>query len=132
MNEVIRRSTRARLTTIEVSSNLLACWLKDRRPDCPYVFHRNGKQIKSFRRAFKSACKDTGLAGVVPHDMRRSAVRNIRKAGVGETDGMKISGHRTNSVYKRYDIIDEQDQGAPWSASKSIRRVRWRSGKSCR
>jgi hypothetical protein len=42
--------------------------------------------------------------------MRRSAIRNFRKAGVSESDGMKISGHKTNSVYKRYDIMDEEDQ----------------------
>jgi len=42
--------------------------------------------------------------------MRRSAIRNFRKAGISESDGMKISAHRTNSVYKRYDIIDEEDQ----------------------
>ena len=41
--------------------------------------------------------------------MRRSAVRNFRKAGLSETEGMKMSGHKTNSVYKRYDIIDEED-----------------------
>jgi integrase len=81
-----------------------------RRPDCPFVFHRDGKPVKSFRAAFKAACKDAGLAGLLPHDMRRSAIRNMRKAGVSESDGMKISGHRTNSVYKRYDIIDEDDQ----------------------
>jgi integrase len=84
--------------------------VKARWPDCPYVFHRDGKPIKSFRRAFKAACKDEGLAGILPHDMRRSAIRNFRKAGISESDGMKISGHRTNSVYKRYDIVDEQDQ----------------------
>ena len=48
--------------------------------------------------------------GITPHDMRRSAIRNFRKAGISESEGMKISGHRTNSVYKRYDIIDEEDQ----------------------
>jgi integrase len=84
--------------------------LELRRPDCPCVFHRDGVPIKSFRAAFKAACKDAGLAGLLPHDMRRSAIRNFRKAGVSESDGMKLSGHRTNSVYKRYDIVDEADQ----------------------
>jgi len=78
--------------------------------DCPFVFHRDGKPVKSFRRAFKAAAKEAGLAGTLPHDMRRSAIRNFRKAGISESDGMKISAHRTNSVYKRYDIIDEEDQ----------------------
>jgi integrase len=81
--------------------------LADRRPDCPYVFHRNGKQIKDFRKAFKAAAKLEGLDGLVPHDMRRSGIRNFIKAGVDESEGMSISGHETNSTYKRYGIIDE-------------------------
>jgi hypothetical protein len=84
--------------------------LEKRRPDCPYVFHRNGKQIKSFRRALNTACADAGLGGTVPHDMRRSGIRNFTKAGLGESEGMSISGHRTNSIYKRYNIIDEDLQ----------------------
>ena len=83
--------------------------LKDRRLDCPLVFHRNGKPIKTFRKAWRSACADAGFAGLVPHDMRRSAIRNFRKAGIPETVGMALSGHRTNSVFKRYDIIDTED-----------------------
>jgi integrase len=54
--------------------------------------------------------KKEKYVGITPHDMRRSAIRNFRKAGISESEGMKISGHRTNSVYKRYDIIDEEDQ----------------------
>lgn len=42
--------------------------------------------------------------------MRRSAIRNFTKAGISESVGMSISGHRTNSVYKRYNIIDEAIQ----------------------
>jgi integrase len=96
---------------------------KKRRLDCPYVFHREGKQIRSFRRGFKSAAIAAGFGkiikdeqtkiekyvGITPHDMRRSAVRNFRKAGLSENEGMMLSGHKTNAVYRRYDIIDEQD-----------------------
>jgi integrase len=84
--------------------------LEKRRPDCPYVFHRNGKPIKDFRKAFKAAAKEEGLEGLLPHDMRRSGIRNFTKAGLGESEGMSISGHETNSVYKRYNIIDEEMQ----------------------
>ena len=76
---------------------------------CPYVFHHKGKQLKSFRKAFKAAAKAAGLVGIVPHDMRRSAIRNFRKAGISENEGMKLSGHRTRSVYDRYDIGDDED-----------------------
>jgi integrase len=83
--------------------------IKARDITCPHVFHRKGKPIKSFRKAFKAAAKVAGLTGLVPHDMRRSAIRNFRKAGLSESDGMKLSGHRTRSVYDRYDIISEED-----------------------
>ena len=43
-------------------------------------------------------------------NMRRSGIRNLTKAGVGESEGMSISGHRTNSTFKRYNIIDEDMQ----------------------
>ncbi|MDP2606100.1 MAG: site-specific integrase [Deltaproteobacteria bacterium] len=80
-----------------------------RRLDCVHVFHRQGKAIKSIRRIFTSAVTAVGLPGLIPHDMRRSAIRNFRKAGLSPTEGMKLSGHKTDSVYRRYDIIDEQD-----------------------
>lgn len=84
--------------------------LAKRLPECPFVFHRDGKPIKSFRRAFKSACRNVGLDDTVPHDMRRSGVRNLRRAGNDEHDCMEISGHKTRAVFDRYDIIDEDDQ----------------------
>jgi integrase len=80
-----------------------------RRLDCSFVFHRDGKQIRSFSRGWKTACKEIGQPNLVPHDMRRSGVRNFRKAGLSESEGMMLSGHKTNAVYRRYDIIDEAD-----------------------
>src|SRR5262249_12299907 len=66
--------------------------IKARDIICPYVFHRKGKPIKSFRKAFKAAAKAASFVDIVPHDMRRSAIRNFRKAGLSESDGMKLSG----------------------------------------
>jgi integrase len=83
--------------------------LKVRRLDCPYVLHRGGKQIKSFRKAFKAAAKEIGYPDLLPHDMRRSAVRNFRRSGLSEHEGMALSGHQTDSVYRRYDIISDDD-----------------------
>jgi integrase len=83
--------------------------IKARDLACPYVFHRKGRPIKSFRKAFKAAAKAVALDGLWPHDMRRSAIRNFRKAGLSEGDGMKLSGHKTRSVYDRYNIIDDED-----------------------
>ncbi len=78
--------------------------------NCALVFHRAGKAIKRFDRAFKSACKKEGFAELVVHDMRRSAIRNFTKAGLSPSEGMSISGHRTDSIYRRYNIIDEEMQ----------------------
>jgi integrase len=83
--------------------------LEARRLDCPFVFHRGGKQIASFRKVFKAAALAASMPDLVPHDMRRSAVRNFRRAGLSEHEGMKLSGHETDSIYRRYDIISDED-----------------------
>jgi integrase len=116
---------------------VLVCELKDiivrrrakRLPDCPLVFHRNGKPIKSFRRAFKSACKTAGLTGLVPHDMRRSGVRNLRRAGNDEHDCMEISGHKTRAVFDRYDIIDDDDQRRSLERQQEYKRQQIEQGR---
>jgi len=75
----------------------------------PWVFHRTrkGKPIGSFRRAWKTACTKVGLPGRIPHDFRRTAVRNLERAGVSRSVAMKMVGHKTEAIYRRYAIVDE-------------------------
>jgi hypothetical protein len=85
----------------------------------PWVFHRSGRPIKSFRRAWLSACFNAGFAHLIserprkiepvriPHDFRRTAVRNLERAGVPRSAAMAMVGHKTESIYRRYAIVDE-------------------------
>ena len=69
----------------------------------------NGRPIKFFHDSFKAATKKIGATGTLPHDMRRSAVRNFRRSGLSEQEGMALSGHQESSIYRRYSIISEED-----------------------
>ena len=75
----------------------------------PWVWHRHGARIKDFREAWKRACKDAGLIGKIPHDFRRTAVRNLERAGVSRSVAMSLTGHKTEAVY-RYAIVDAAAQ----------------------
>ena len=76
---------------------------------CKYVFHRKGKPVKNFRKAWITATEDAGFAGKLPHDLRRCAVRNLKRSGVDDTVAMSITGHVTRSVFDRYNIVSEDD-----------------------
>jgi hypothetical protein len=88
----------------------------------PWLFHRDGKQIRTFRRSWITACIKAGfgkritdahgklvkaVADRIPHDFRRTAVRNLERAGVPRSAAMKMVGHKTQSIYSRYAIADE-------------------------
>ena len=65
--------------------------------------------IKSLRPAWRTACKDAGRPGFLLHDLRRSAERNLERAGISRSVAMKLTGHKTEAVYRRYAIVAEID-----------------------
>jgi integrase len=98
-------------------------------PRCPYVFfrHATGQRIVDIGGAWDTACRKVGLwdatagplnkktgkprgkATRILHDTRRTAVRNLTRSGVPDSVAMKISGHKTASIFRRYDIVAEAD-----------------------
>lgn len=73
----------------------------------PWLFHRNGQPIRSYRKAWATACKAAGIPGALVHDFRRTAVRNLERQGVSRSAAMSMTGHLTEAVYRRYAIVDE-------------------------
>lgn len=96
--------------------------LKARRLDTPLVFHRTvpggraagpGQPVKAFDLAWRAALKAAKLpASTLFHDLRRSAARNLRRAGATETEAMKVTGHKTASMFRRYSIVTDDDAAA--------------------
>jgi integrase len=86
------------------------------------LFQRDGKPIKTFKRSWITACVAAGFGHVIkntkgkvikkvadriPHDFRRTVVRKLEGAGVPRSAAMRLFGHKTESIYRRYAIADE-------------------------
>lgn len=98
--EIIERRWQARVIEDDDGSTRLA----------EFVFHcSDGSAVGDFRHAWATACTKAGMPGLLFHDLRRSAVRNFDRSGVGQAVAMKITGHKTLSVYQRYRIVNEKD-----------------------
>jgi integrase len=80
-------------------------------PKCWYLCQHDGQPLgdSCAKKAWKTACKSVGLPELRFHDLRRSAVRNMDRAGVPRTVAMKVSGHKTESMFNRYNIVSERD-----------------------
>jgi integrase len=80
-----------------------------RHADCPFIVSWRGHGIKEVKTCWNKARLRAGIPNLLVHDLRRTAVRNMVRAGIPEKRAMSISGHRTRSIFDRYDITDERD-----------------------
>lgn len=80
-----------------------------RYPQCPFVFHDHGYKIANYYKRWHRACQEAGLVGKIPHDFRRTAVRNMVRAGIPERVAMQLSGHKTRNIFDRYHIVSDGD-----------------------
>jgi integrase len=78
----------------------------------PWVFHLNGRpiKVKRFYKEWHAGCARAEVRNKIPHDLRRAAVMRFERAGVPRSVATSITGHRTESVYLRYNIVREVEQ----------------------
>jgi integrase len=94
--------------TLPVKALLSQCVHGKGSDECVFT-REDGKPVRDFRGAWTNTCDAARVPGLLIHDLRRTAARNLRRAGVAEGVIMKIGGWKTRSVFERYAIVSQSD-----------------------
>ena len=100
--------TRTVPMTAEVYQVFKELW-QERRLDSHRVFLYNGRPIRDVKTAFDTACRRAGITNLRLHDLRHTASTNLRRAGVDATTAMKIVGHKSERMHRRYNTLEPED-----------------------
>ena len=73
------------------------------------MFRRDAVTVRAWRTAWPEACRRAGVPGRLLHDCRRTAARNLVRAGVPERVAMQLTGHRSRAIFDRYTIVREDE-----------------------
>lgn len=93
-------------------------WQRTHGQLCPFVFWKEGVDAKGnpvaspitiYSKPWRSACKKAGVVGLIPHDLRRGAARLLIRSGVDEAVAMRLLGHKTDSIFRRYNVTSDDD-----------------------
>jgi integrase len=82
---------------------------QERRLDTQRVFLYKDKPIRDVKTAFDKACRRAGITNLRLHDLRHTASTNLRRAGVDATTAMKIVGHKSERMHRRYKTVEPED-----------------------
>jgi hypothetical protein len=93
---------------VDVGAYRVEC-VKDKKPGDRVFTWADDKPVTDFRRTWRTLAKKAEIPDLIFHDLRRSAVRNMVRAGISKHVAKLISGHQTDSVFDRYDITDATD-----------------------
>lgn len=107
-----RRSKTRTGRVLPISPPLLQVLRRRQRrqqPRDPRVFRRDGVPVREWRYALRDACRKAKVPHRLLHDCRRTAARNLIRAGVPERIAMLLTGHKTRAVFDRYNIVNEQE-----------------------
>lgn len=94
--------------TPEVYRVFTELW-RERRLDTQRVFLYKGEPIRDVKTAFGKACRRAGITNLRLHDLRHTASTNLRRAGVDTMTAMKIVGHKSERMHRRYNTVEPED-----------------------
>jgi len=98
-------------------------------PGAISFFHRDGRRIADFKKSWATATKLAKCPGKLFHDFRRTCARDLVRSGVHETICMRITGHKTRSVFDRYNLTDKSDIRKPMSSVAKYRKTQAKRSK---